>query len=438
MNKIGVIGLGYVGLPVATAFARRFPGTLGYDRDPERVAELRRGVDRTRSVDAAALRSSGLGLCDLPTELADRDCFVVCVPTPIDRQHRPVLEPLESAARLVGGSLAAGDVVVFESTVYPGLTEGLCVPLLERASGLRAGADFGVAYSPERINPGDPDHGLEGTVKLVAAGDPLTRARVAALYRAVVPAGVVELDSIAVAEAAKVIENVQRDLNVALMNELAILCDRIGLDTSAVLDAAATKWNFHRYHPGLVGGHCIGVDPYYLTALARSVGLHPRVILAGRRVNDEMSAFVATKVAKLLAAAGRDVRGARVAVLGVTFKPDVPDTRNSRVPELVRELAEFGVQVLCHDPLADVRGGAGEARPGTPLAAGARGAEGAPLALVPEQELVGLDALVLAVPHRALLPLAARLAERGPALVVDVLGALEPATLPAGVRYWRL
>jgi UDP-N-acetyl-D-galactosamine dehydrogenase len=313
---------------------------------------------------------------------------------------------------------------VYESTVYPGVTEDVCGKILEDVSGLSRGRDFKLGYSPERINPGDPSHTLERTVKVVAAQDAETLALLAELYGAIVPAGVHRAPSIQVAEAAKVIENVQRDLNIALMNELAILFDRLGLPSRAVLDAAATKWNFHRYHPGLVGGHCIGVDPYYLTTKAESVGLHPQVILAGRRVNDEMGRFVAAKCVKLLIQRCAKVSGARVAVLGIAFKPDVGDVRNSRVPDIVEELRAYGVDVLVHDPLAEP----------------AEVAEEYGIELASPSALEGLDAVVLATPHRELVPLAPRLGggATGARLLLDVLGRVEPREVPPGVTHWSL
>ena len=424
MQRIGVIGLGYVGLPVAVAFARRLGPTVGFDRDPKRIRELREGIDGTRSVSPEDLAMDGLEWTDEAETLAGCELFVVAVPTPIDEHNQPDFAALDEAARTVGSLLRPGAVVVFESTVYPGVTEERCGRLIEEVSGLRAGVDYGLAYSPERINPGDPEHTLERNVKVCGASDPETLERVASCYEAVCPAGVHRVSSIRVAEAAKVIENVQRDLNIALMNELAMLFERLELDTKEVLDAAATKWNFHSYHPGLVGGHCIGVDPYYLTTLAQSVGLHPRVVLAGRHVNDEMGAFVASKTVKLLASLGRDVRGTRVGVLGIAFKPDVPDLRNSAIPGLVHELREFGMDVACHDPLVD------------PQAA----LEVHGLELFEAKDLAEVDVLLFATPHAELLDTARDLlaGERPPVLCIDVLGAPDPEELPQDLSYWRL
>ncbi len=423
MRTIGVLGLGYAGLPLAVAFARRFPGTVGYDVDAGRVARLAAGDDPARQVAADELAASGLAVTADPAELARADFYVICVPTPIDAERRPDLGALRSAARTVGGTLAAGDVVVVQSTVYPGVTEEVVGPLLEEASGLAAGRDFALGYAPERINPGDPEHGFGRVTKLIAAQDAATLAVLEECYGAVVEAGVHPVGSIRVAEAAKLIENVQRDLNIALMNELSVLCDKMGLDTAEVVDAAATKWNFHRYHPGLVGGHCIGVDPYYLTAKAEELGVAPEVVLAGRRINDRMGEHVATRTLELLAELGVDPADARVAVLGAAFKPDVGDPRNSRVPEVVRALRAAGCAVGVYDPLVD---------PGEL----AREAE---LELVPAAELAGADAVVLATPHGGLPDLALTLVGGdGARLLVDVMGAVPPDRLPAEVRLWRL
>ncbi|NBC32970.1 MAG: nucleotide sugar dehydrogenase [Alphaproteobacteria bacterium] len=424
-ERIAVIGLGYVGLPVALAFARHFPGTVGFDIDGNRIAELRSGHDRTGEAEPGALDATDLAFTADPADLHGATVFIVTVPTPIDANRQPDLTAILRACGTVGGALRPGAVVVFESTVYPGLTEELCGPALERASGLRRGRDFALGYSPERINPGDRAHGLADIVKVIAAEDGPTLERLAAAYGAVVTAGLHRAPSIRVAEAAKVIENAQRDLNIALMNELAIIFDRLGIRTHDVIEAAATKWNFLRFTPGLVGGHCIGVDPYYLTAKAESVGYHPEIILAGRRINDGMGAFIARRLVKLLSRAGHPVRDARVGILGLTFKENVPDLRNSRVPDILAELAEFGIAALVHDPLAD------------PMEA--RAEYGLRLAAL--EDLAGLHALVLAVPHRAYLdhPRAALLAPLVPGgVLIDVKSALDPAGLPESVSYWSL
>jgi UDP-N-acetyl-D-galactosamine dehydrogenase len=424
-ERIAVIGLGYVGLPIALAFARRFPNTLGFDLNPARVASLKRGEDATREVDTESLSATTLQMTSDPRALAGASFFVVAVPTPIDGSHSPDLTALERASETVGAALRPGSVVVFESTVYPGVTEDICGPALERASGLVRGVDFKLGYSPERINPGDREHSFEKIVKVVAGEDARTLERIARVYEAVVDAGVYRAPSIRVAEAAKALENVQRDLNIALMNELALICDRIGLRTSDVLRAAGTKWNFLRFEPGLVGGHCIGVDPYYLTTLAESVGYHPQVILAGRRINEGMGPFVAQRLVKLLALADVRIQGARVGILGLTFKQDVPDLRNTKVLDIVHELRQFGIEPLVHDPLADRDGKASECD----------------VKLKPWSELVGLDALVLAVPHRELIArpvpeLLAPLREGG--VFVDLKSILDPASLRPDIRYWSL
>ena len=424
-EKIAVLGLGYVGLPVAVGLARAHGGVLGFDVDAGRVAALRRGEDATGEFAAEELAGLGLGYSDAAGELVGRTVFVVTVPTPIDADRQPDLGPLRRACALIGPALRPGGLVVFESTVYPGLTEELCGPLLAQASGLRQGVEFQLGYSPERINPGDREHRLETITKVIAADSPAALARLAALYGPVVRAGLHAAPSIRVAEAAKVIQNTQRDLNIALMNELALICDRLGIRTSDVLRAAATKWNFLPFGPGLVGGHCIGVDPYYLTAKAERLGYHPEVILAGRRINDGMGGFVAQKLVKLLIAREVPVRRARVGVLGLTFKENVPDLRNSRVPDILAELASFGIAALVHDPLAP------------PAAALAEYG----LELAPLEALRGLDALILAVPHRDYLALGERglAALLGPGgIVIDVRSAMDPARLPAGLTYWSL
>ncbi len=422
---IAIVGLGYVGLPVALACARAFPRVIGYDIDAHRVDELRRGHDRTGETDAASLLSTRLELTAEARDLEGATFFIVTVPTPIDANRQPDLRPLESASRTVGGALSRGAVVVYESTVYPGVTEELCGPILAATSGLAQGRDFHLGYSPERINPGDREHTLERIVKVVAGDDAPTLERVAAVYGQIVSAGLHRAPSIRVAEAAKVIENTQRDLNIALMNELAIIFDRLGIATHEVLAAASTKWNFLPFRPGLVGGHCIGVDPYYLTAKAESVGYHPQVILAGRRINDGMGAFVAQKTVKLMVEAGVSLRDARVGIFGLTFKENVPDLRNSRVPDIVRELHAFGVRPKVHDPLASA--GHAEVECGVGLS--------------PLSELVDLDVSILAVPHAAYLEdaggtLLRRLRPGG--VLVDVKGAIAASMVPPGVRHWSL
>jgi len=424
-ERIAVIGLGYVGLPVALAFARKFPKTVGVDANPRRVEGLRNGVDLSREVSPEALKASSLEITTDPKAMRGATFFIIAVPTPIDDNHAPDLTCVLRATESVASVLQAGAVVVYESTVYPGVTEDICGPLLEKLSGLKRGVDFTLGYSPERINPGDATHRFETIVKVVAGENPATLERVARTYGAVVDAGVFRAHSIKVAEAAKAIENTQRDLNIALMNEIAMICDRIGIRTSDVLEAAGSKWNFLRFTPGLVGGHCISVDPYYLTTLAESVGYNPQVILAGRRINEGMGAFIAQRLVKMLASGGAKLKGARVGILGLTFKPDVPDIRNTKVVDILRELRQFGVEPLVHDPLAD----ADEAY----RAYGVR--------IQPWSELVELDAIVLAVPHRELLAkapgeLVAPLCKGGAFL--DVKSAVSPSSMRPDVQYWSL
>ena len=424
-ERIGVIGLGYVGLPVAVALAHRFPGTVGFDIDGRRIGQLRDGTDSTGEVSSTELTRSGLSVTDDLEPLRGCTAFIVAVPTPIDADRRPDLAPLHSACRTVGQVVTPGAVVVFESTVYPGLTEEVCGPLIAQVSGLEQGRDFKLGYSPERINPGDREHRFDTIVKVVSADDPATLDRLCAIYGPVVQAGLHRAPSIRVAEAAKVLENTQRDLNIALMNELAIICDRLGIATRDVLEAARTKWNFLPFTPGLVGGHCIGVDPYYLTTRAQALGYHPEVILAGRRINDGMGAYVAQRLVKTLIHNHRQINGARIGVLGITFKEDVPDLRNSRVPDILQELDSYGATCLVHDPLAD--------------AAFTREAYG--VDLVPWEALDRLDALILAVPHRAF-------RERDPAtlvagveaggVVVDIKSALDRRDVAEGLTYWSL
>ncbi len=430
-RRISVIGLGYVGLPVAVAFgAAGSPTTapvIAFDINPHRIAELKEGRDSTREIEPEALAAARLHLTTDAADLAAADFHIVTVPTPISDTRRPDLGPLLAATRSVGRRLKRGDIVVYESTVYPGATEQECVPILEAESGLALGRDFGVGYSPERINPGDRTHRFESIVKVVSGSDPATLETVAAVYAGVVAAGVHRAPSIAVAEAAKVIENTQRDLNIALMNELSLIFHRLGIDTRDVLAAAGTKWNFLPFVPGLVGGHCIGVDPYYLTHRAEQVGYNPEVILAGRRVNDAMGAWVGRETVRMLLRAGAaPAAGARVAVLGLTFKENVPDLRNTRVVDLVREIESFGMTVAVNDPLC--------------ASAEAQAEYG--LALSPLEALAPADAVILAVAHaeyrRAGWPMATRLLRGGRGLVVDVQGALDRSATPEGVTLWRL
>ncbi len=354
--RIGIIGLGYVGLPLAAYFARRFP-VIGFDIDATRIAELKRGVDRTREVtDAEFAEARHLSYSSDPSDLKDRNFYVVTVPTPIDIAKRPDLRALEAASRTVGSLIKRGDIVIYESTVFPGATEEVCVPLIEKGSGLTFNTDFFAGYSPERINPGDHTHRLPSIKKITSGSTPEAADLIDRVYAEIITAGTHKASSIRVAEAAKVIENIQRDVNIALINELAMLFKQMGLETSEVLAAAGTKWNFHHYRPGLVGGHCIGVDPYYLTHKAQSIGFHPEMILAGRRINDGMAAFVAQDVIKTMLRRKLRVDDARVLVMGFTFKEDCPDTRNTKVADLVQELAAFVAEVVVYDPVADCHG----------------------------------------------------------------------------------
>ena len=412
METVAVVGLGYVGLPLALAFGQHLR-TIGLDNDPGRIEVLRGGSDPTRESPLEAfVAATQLEFTADARALREADVVIIAVPTPINDAKQPDLGPLEAAGRAVGDNLKRGAIVVLESTVYPGLTDELLAPLIERCSGFIRGQDFRMAYSPERINPGDREHSLRNTVKVVAAEDDATLAQVASLYERVVEAGVFRAKSIAVAEAAKVIENTQRDLNIALMNELAIIFNRLGIDTLDVLETAGTKWNFLPFRPGLVGGHCIGVDPYYLTYRAETVGYHPQVILAGRRINDDFGRYVAARTIKALIRGGATVQGARVAVLGVAFKEDCPDTRNSRVFDLIEELADYGVEVLVVDPVADLHD--------TVWPQGVR--------LCELSELGDLTATVIAVAHRqfrGLLPDTFQAWSSAPvAQVIDVKGVL--------------
>ncbi len=427
-SRVAVVGLGYVGLPLACAFGKVIP-TLGFDINRERIRELQSGYDRNGEIPEEELKAPLLELTDDPSCLRQTPFIIVAVPTPVDRSKRPDLTPLIKASELIGKNLSKGSIVVYESTVYPGCTEEKCIPVLERESGLKAGRDFKVGYSPERINPGDPEHTLDKVVKVVAGQDEETTETMARVYGLVVKAGIYKAPDIRTAEAAKVIENVQRDLNIALMNELAILFHRLGLNTKEVLKAARTKWNFLPFEPGLVGGHCIPVDPYYLTYKAQEVGYHPEVILAGRRINDSMGRYVAWETVKLLIQAGKVVRGAKVLVLGVAFKENVRDARNTRVVELVKELEEHGIDVRVHDPLVDA-------------------------IELQRLELKGVqnpfeanefyDAVVLAVPHRIFRekPVEAYISllrsEGGPGVLVDVKGVWEGVFHESKVLYWSL
>ena len=352
-KKVAIVGLGYVGLPLAVAFAKKY-AVVGFDINQQRIRQLQEGIDVTDEVSFEELEASVDLMFSYDTEaIRQAEVYIITVPTPIDQYKKPDLTPLFRASRLVGEMLAPGDVVIYESTVYPGCTEEDCVPLLEKYSGLIYNKDFFCGYSPERINPGDKEHRVEDIKKVTSGSTPEIAETVDLLYQSVIKAGTHRASSIRVAEAAKVIENAQRDINIAFANELALIFDKMNIDTHEVLEAASTKWNFLPFRPGLVGGHCIGVDPFYLTYKAESLGHHPEVILAGRRINDNMGIFVANKLVKILSHKGSTIYGARVLVLGITFKENCPDIRNSRVIDIIRELESFGVQVEVYDPLAD-------------------------------------------------------------------------------------
>ncbi len=425
-EKIAVVGLGYVGLPLAVHLSRHFD-VVGYDFKSRRIAELNAGKDRTLEVTDEEMAAATVVYTDDPKVLGNCRLIIVAVPTPIDQYRIPDLTPLRSASETTGRHLAKGSCVVFESTVYPGATEEVCVPILEKESGLVLGRDFTVGYSPERINPGDKVHTVDKIMKIVSGSDAPTAHLLEKVYGSVVRAGIHVAPTLKVAEAAKVIENTQRDLNIALMNELSMIFDIMGIDTMAVLEAAGTKWNFLPFRPGLVGGHCIGVDPYYLTFKAESIGYHPEMILAGRRINDGMGKYVAERVVKLMIQEGKQINRTRVGVLGITFKEDVPDLRNTRVVDIIAELADYGIDVLVHDPLAD--------------SDEAKAYYGVDLKTL--DQLKGVDALVVAVSHKPYkdmgLASLAGLCGGSRAVVVDVKSAFDPDDAgKAGITYWRL
>jgi UDP-N-acetyl-D-glucosamine/UDP-N-acetyl-D-galactosamine dehydrogenase len=424
-QTIAIIGLGYVGLPLALAMARAHPKVVGFDINTRKLDSLRQGIDVNGETPTQEITSSTIRFTSNPDDLKAANFFIVCVPTPVDHQNRPDMTPLVKSSELIGQVITKGAVVVFESTVYPGVTEDVCGPIIAKTSGLISGVDFKLGYSPERINPGDKEHTVERITKIVSGQDLESLERIAAVYGVVVKAGVYRAQSIRVAEAAKVIENTQRDVNIALMNELSMLFDRLGLRTSDVLAAAGTKWNFLRFTPGLVGGHCIGVDPYYLTAKAEEVGFHPQMILAGRRINDGVAAFVAQKTAKLLCKSGINLTQARIGVLGLTFKENVSDIRNSKVPDIIRELQEFGAKVLVHDPCAKQ----------------AEATHEYGLTLSPLSDFTHLDAVIVAVAHQqiAQIPapsLCAMLKQKG--VLIDVKSLYSSSHLPDDVTYWSL
>jgi UDP-N-acetyl-D-glucosamine/UDP-N-acetyl-D-galactosamine dehydrogenase len=424
-RKIGVVGLGYVGLPVAVAFGHEHP-IVGFDINEHRINTLLQGEDFTNEVEQSELEKANIDFTTDPTKLRDCDFIIVAVPTPISENKQPDLTPLQKSSETVGKNLTKGAIVVYESTVYPGATEEVCVPILEKESGLKAGEDFYVGYSPERINPGDKEHTFKTIKKVVSGQIPEVLDIIAKVYESVVNAGVYKASSIKVAEAAKVIENTQRDLNIALMNELAIIFDRLNIDTNEVLEAAGTKWNFLPFSPGLVGGHCIGVDPYYLTHKAEAIGYYPQIILAGRRINDGMGKHIATSLIKEMIHKNMPIQGSRVTILGLTFKENVPDIRNSRVIDVIRELEEFGVEVQVTDPYAFAK----------------EVEEEYGINLVSYETLKPADAVVLAVPHRYYLDKSwghfDHLLKHGKGIVIDVKSCLNRQDVPKDITLWRL
>ncbi|MBP1762997.1 MAG: nucleotide sugar dehydrogenase [Firmicutes bacterium] len=425
-RKIGVIGLGYVGLPLAIAFANKFANVVGFDVQQKKIEKLQSGFDNTKELTEDALKTTTLQITADPNALIGTNFFVVAVPTPIGKANRPLMSALIKASQIVGSVMQPGAIVVYESTVYPGVTEDICGPVLEQSSGLKRGKDFKLGYSPERINPGDKVHRLETIVKVVSGEDEETLNTIAEVYGAIIDAGVYRAESIKVAEAAKVIENTQRDLNIALVNELAIIFNMLKIPTDAVLEAAGTKWNFLPFKPGLVGGHCIGVDPYYLAYKAEEVGYNPQVILAGRRINDHMGEYVAGQTVKAMITAKQNLCSAKVAVMGLTFKENVPDIRNSRVANILQELRAYGIQAQVHDPLADPQ----------------ETWEEYGVKLCTDEELQDLDAIVLAVAHDRYLKdgvegLLAKL-HNGEGVIVDVKSTFKRSDFPSAVVYWSL
>jgi len=428
-EAISLIGLGYVGMPIAVAFAKK-ANVIGFDISTEKVDLYKKGIDPTKEVGNEAIQNTAVHFTSDARDLEKAMFHIVAVPTPVKSDHTPNLKPLESASYTLGNHLRKGSIVVFESTVYPGVTEDVCIPILEKESGLKAGIDFKVGYSPERINPGDKVHTLENIVKVVSGQDTESLETIAKVYELVVDAGVYKAESIKVAEAAKVIENSQRDINIAFMNELSIIFNKLNIDTNAVLEAAGTKWNFLNFRPGLVGGHCIGVDPYYLTYKAEQVGYHSRIILAGRQINDDMGRYVVENIVKKLVLADVPVRKARVGILGFTFKENTPDTRNTRVIDIVNELKEYGVNPIIVDPIADKH----ELK------------EEYCLVLNTLDDLKEMDALIVAVGHEEFLGLGVedldQMFKDGPnnqKVLVDVKSILNKEVFEElGYQYWRL
>lgn len=426
-EKISLIGLGYVGMPIAVEFAKRGISVVGYDLNADKIATYKAGIDPTNEVGDDVIKNTTVEFTADEKDLQRARFHIVAVPTPVKDDHTPDLSPVEGASRILGRNLKKGSIVVYESTVYPGVTEEVCVPILEQESGLKCGVDFKVGYSPERINPGDKVHRLSTITKIVSGMDAETLDTVAKVYEIVVDAGVHRAESIKVAEAAKVIENSQRDINIAFMNELSIIFNKMGIDTQAVLKAAGTKWNFLNFYPGLVGGHCIGVDPYYLTYKAEMLGYHSQIILSGRRINDDMGKYVAENVVKNLIKADKPVRNAKVAILGFTFKENCPDTRNTKVIDIVNELHEYGITPVVADPTAD----ADEAKRLYGIQFAGMGS------------IHGMDAVVLAVAHEEFSGLQISTIDalygRGKKVLLDIKGILNRKEYEeAGYLYWRL
>lgn len=426
-TNLALVGLGYVGMPIAVAFSNRSINVIGFDNNPSKIGLYKSGIDPTKEVGDTNIKQSGVQFTSDESELARASFIIVAVPTPVNADHTPDLSPVESASRIVGRNMKAGTVVVYESTVYPGVTEDVCVPILEKESGLRYGVDFKVGYSPERINPGDKKHRLNTITKVVSGMDEETLELVAKVYELVVDVGVHRAESIKVAEAAKVIENSQRDINIAFMNELSIIFHKMDIDTKAVLEAAGTKWNFLKFSPGLVGGHCIGVDPYYLTYKAEMLGYHSQIILSGRRINDDMGRYVAESCVKLLIANDRPVKNARVGILGFTFKENCPDTRNTKVVDIIKEIREYGISPLVHDPVADIS----EAK------------RLYNIELCAEEELHDLDALIIAVAHEEFKSYNTNfydaLYSNGSKVLLDIKGIYDKKAYEKhGYAYWRL
>jgi len=421
-ERIAVLGLGYVGLPLAVRLGQKFAFVAGFDISGQRVAQINQGIDSTKEVGEWDLRLSGLRASGNLDEVADATFYIVTVPTPINDARQPDLSPLAVACEMVGSLLSPGNVVVFESTVYPGVTEEFCSPILERVSGLTAGKDFGLGYSPERINPGDKVNTLENVMKVISGDSPETLDRVRSVYEMVVDVGLHAAPNIKVAEAAKVLENTQRDINIALMNEMSLICDKIGICTNEVIEAASTKWNFLPFTPGLVGGHCIGVDPYYLAMLAEKVGHHPQVILAGRRTNDGMVRHVADAALRLMIESHKSVRDMRVGVCGVTFKEDIPDIRNSKTLELVNVLRSYRIDPLVHDPHCD------------PVQAAALGFD-----LCRTEDFTNLDVMILSTPHSTYVGDPCFLDRiRKDGILMDVKGVYRKCDRAKALNYWSL